>query len=122
MQLMVKHSDCDPACNDAEIPGQDAQGLEQVFRSLAIADAEDAVAEMPAGAQTSVFPGSSVSVAEFFNRLADSASLEQILESFPQISRKSASDALREAAPHFPSNAFVSATTNVSTPRHPHER
>lgn len=120
--LAIKLAAFDPGRHGGEFPARDAQGLHDVFRSLALADADEAVAETPPPTQPSAFDASWVPIAELFNRLADGATLEQILEEFPQISRHGASHALREAALRFPPYACFHSAADVWTPRYPHER
>ena len=118
--LAIKLAAFDPGRHGGEFPAADAQGLDDVFRSIALADAEEAVAQTPP-VQTSPDDDAWIPVAELFNRLADGEALEQILETFPQISRHGASHALREAARRFPSYACFHPAVDVWTPRYPHE-
>ena len=120
--LAAKPASVEPKRQGGEFPAGDAQGLDSVFRSVAVADAEDAVAEMPALAPASAFADSWVPVAELFNRLADGDALEKILKAPPQISRHGAAQALREAALRFPPYACFHPAADVWTPRYPHER
>lgn len=120
--LAIKLAAFDPGRHGGEFPAGDAQGLDGVFRSIALADAEEAVAETPPPTQASAFDASWVPIAELFNRLADGATLEQILGEFPQMSRHGASHALREAALRFPAYACFHSAADVWTPRYPHER
>jgi Protein of unknown function (DUF433) len=66
-------------------------------------DPSKEVSDTPPPDHTLWMPGTWVPVAELFNRLADGATLEQILEAFPAISRFGASHALPEVALLFPS-------------------
>ena len=58
-------------------------------------------------------------LADRFNRLADGATPEQILQAFPAISQNAACDALREAALLFPLYASFQRAVEVWTPRYP---
>lgn len=120
--LASKLATFDSGRHGGEFPARDAQGLDDVFRSLALADAEEAVAEAPPPAQASALDASWVPVSELFNRLADGEALGLILAAFPQISRHAARHALREAALRFPPYACFHASVDVWTPRYPHER
>ena len=111
-----------PEVHGGEVAGRDPQGLGDLVRSADHADAEEADAETPPLARTSAFFGSWVPVAELFNRLAGGATLEQILEALPQISRPGAAHALREAALRFPPCACFHPAVDEWTPRYPHER
>jgi len=119
--LAVALAAFDPARHGGEFPGEDGEDLDEVFRSLAVADAEDDVAQTPS-VQTSLDADAWVPIAELFNRLADGATLEQILQAFPAISRRAACDALREAALRFPFHASFHRAVDVWTPRYPYER
>ena len=87
-----------------------------------VADAEDDVAQTPPAAHAPLDADVWIPVAELFNRLADGATLEQILQAFPAISQSAACDALREAALRFPFHASFHAAVDVWTPRYPYER
>lgn len=122
--LAADLSAIDPERHVGEFPLQDPQSPGAVAESAGSADLADppeAAAETPTLARTSAFAGSWVPVTELFNRLADGATLEQILEAFPEISRHGASNALREAALRFPSYACFHPAVDVWTPRYPHE-
>lgn len=121
--LAVALAAFDPARHGGEFAAGDAQGLDDVFRSLAVAvaDAEDDVAQTPS-VQASLDADAWVPIAEVFNRLADGATLEQILQAFPAISRRAACDALREAALRFPFHASFHRAIDCWTPRYPYER
>lgn len=86
-----------------------------------VADAKDDVAQTPS-VQASLDADAWVPIAEVFNRLADGATLEQILQAFPAISRRAACDALREAALRFPFHASFHRAIDCWTPRYPYER
>jgi hypothetical protein len=114
----------DPERHVGEFPLQDPQSPGAVAESGGFAELADPVegaAEAPTPDRTTAFPDSWVPVGELFNRLADGATLEQILEAFPQISRHGASNALREAALRFPSYACFHPAVDVWSPRFPHE-
>lgn len=119
--LAAKLSAFDPERHGGEFAARDGEGLDDVFRSLALADAEDAVAQTPS-VQASLDADACVPIAELFNRLADGATLEQILQAFPAISKNAACDALREAALRFPPYASFHRAVDVWTPRYPYER
>ena len=127
----------DPERHGGEFPGRQPQGLDDVFRSLAVADAEEAVAEAaddkkadaqsaalqtPPAAPDSIETDAWVPISELFNRLADGATLEQIVQTFPAISKNAACGALPEAALRFPPYASFHSAVEVWTPRYPYER
>jgi len=120
--LAAKLDALDAERHGEEFPAGDTQGLDDVFASLAFADADVAVAETLPPIRASAFDAAWVPVAELFNRLADGATLEEIEKVFPAICRDAASHALREAALRFPAHACFHTAANVWTPRYPHER
>jgi hypothetical protein len=124
VDLAADLSAVDPERHVGEFPPHDSQSPATVAESAGpaeLADPAQAAAETPTPARTSVFDGSWVPVTELFNRLADGATLEQILEALPEISRHGASNALREAALRFPAYACFHPAVDVWTPRYPHE-
>ena len=121
--LATKLSAFDPARHGGEFPAGDGEALDDVFRSLALADADEAAAQTPPpSVQTSLDVDAWIPVAQLFNRLADGATLEQILQAFPAISQNAACDALREAALRFPPYASFHRAVDAWTPRYPYER
>ena len=120
--VVAKLAASGPDRHGGEFPAVEAQGLDDVFASLAVADAEEAVAQVPPQTQASAFDAAWLPIAELFNRLADGATLEEIEKVFPAICRDAASHALREAALRFPAHACFHTAANVWTPRYPHER
>ena len=120
--VVAKLAASGPDRHGGEFPAVEAQGLDDVFASVAVADAEEAVAQVPPQTQATAFDAAWLPIAELFNRLADGATLEEIEKVFPAICRDAASHALREAALRFPAHACFHTAANVWTPRYPHER
>ena len=120
--VVAKLAASGPDRHGGEFPAVETQGLDDVFASVAVADAEGSVAQAPPPTQASAFDAAWVPVAELFNRLADGETLEEIEKVFPAICRDAASHALREAALRFPAHACFHTAANVWTPRYPHER
>lgn len=120
--VVAKLAAFDAEQHGGEFPARDAQGLDEVFTSLAVADADEADAQAAPPTPASTFDASWVPVAELFNRLADGEDLSLILAAFPQISRHAARHALREAALRFPPHGCFHSGADVWKPLYPHDR